>query len=663
MSIVTMKHLGLIALRSDREKLIAQLQRTGCVEISEPQVPEEDPALPVLSRPPGDGLAAARERQVRGDLALSLLRQYGEKKKGPQVRPTVSEERFFDEAAYAGAQAMVDRLWEVNRELASLAAERSKLAAQRTVLGPWLELDVPLETSSTPGMAASFGTLPASADTEALMGELAAETDLWDILPAGRDSSFRYLFFACHRSVEEETADILQKYGFSRTSFRGLTGTAAENDRRLEGELEENGRRAEQLRAEVHDMSPAAGDIKLYTDWIAQEVRREEGKTRLMDTGETFFLTGWFPAQEELKVQALLADYVCAWEIREPTQEEYPQVPVKLKNSWFSQPMSMVTEMYSLPAYGSIDPNPLMAPFFILFYGMMMADMGYGIVMMLVSLIVIRKFKPKGPTVRYLFPLLGLCGVSTFIWGAVTGSFFGDLLTQAVAVTTGKEFALPALFSPLDDAVSVLVGSLVLGVTQIFVGMGASAVQKCRRGQVLDMIFTEVTWWIILIGGGLTVAAMMLPDLGVPALPAQAVLIAGGVLLVAGSAYNAVKAGGGPVKVVLMTLKNIGGALYNNVTGYFSDILSYSRLMALMLAGAVVAQVFNQLGVMTGTIFLFLPIAMVGNALNFALNILGCYVHDMRLQCLEFFGRFYEDGGKPFNPMDITTKYVDVTNQ
>ena len=114
---------------------------------------------------------------------------------------------------------------------------------------------------------------------------------------------------------------------------------------------------------------------------------------------------------------------------------------------------------------------------------------------------------------------------------------------------------------------------------------------------------------------------------------------------------------------IIGKIMGIFGSLYNNITGYFSDIMSYSRLMALMLAGAVVAQVFNQLGAITGNVIFFVIIAAVGNALNFALNLLGCFVHDMRLQCLEFFGRFYEDGGKPFRPLNITTQYVDIVKK
>ncbi len=664
MSIVAMKRLGLIALQADREKLMDELQRLGCVEVSVPTAPEDDPCWDALSHPPESSLWAVRERAAMGDQALALLKQYaGVKGRGFNPRPVVDEATFFDQTAYDRAGEMVSALVSAQKELSFLNSEKSKLLSQRSALTPWLELDVPLETASTESVTALFGSLPSGTDLQALSEALGVAGQLCHVILAGKDTNFQYLFFLCHSSVWEEVSPILQNFGFSRTSFRGLVGTAKENDEALRLALEENEKKTTEQVEKVKSFAPHVEDIRLYADQTACDLRREEAKSRLMDTEGTFYLTGWFPASQEEKLTALLKNYTCAWESETPAEEDYPQVPVKLKNNWFTAPLSMVTEMYSLPAYGSIDPNPLMAPFFILFYGMMMADMGYGLIMMAVSAFGMIRLKPKGATMRYMTPLIGLCGVSTFLWGAVTGGFFGDLIPQmAKLINPNSTFALPTLFSPLDDAVAVLVGALVLGVTQIFVGMGASAVQKCKRGQVADMIFTEVTWWAILIGGGLTVAAMMLPDLGIPALPGLCILIGGGVLLVAGSAYNAVQSTHKPVMVVLMTLKNIGGALYNNVTGYFSDILSYSRLMALMLAGAVVAQVFNQLGVMTGNVVTFFLIAMIGNALNFALNILGCYVHDMRLQCLEFFGRFYEDGGKPFQPMDITTKYVDVTN-
>ena len=359
------------------------------------------------------------------------------------------------------------------------------------------------------------------------------------------------------------------------------------------------------------------------------------------------YYEGWAPAERMSEVESLLNAEGCAWEAEDPTEEDIPEVPVQLKNNWFTRPLNMVTDMYSLPAYGTVDPNPLMAPFFILFYGMMMADMGYGLIMMGLSAFIMKKARPNGATMRYMIPLIGLCGVSTFIWGALTGGFFGDLIPQIRGLLSGvdpKSVPLWSAFDPLSDAVPVLIGALVLGVVQVFTGMIVSMCLKFRRGEAMSALCGEGAWFAAFIAAG---AGFALGNV-------QAGLIAALVILVVTQGYG--KKGFGIVT-------GIFGSLYNGITGYFSDILSYSRLMALMLAGAVVAQVFNQLGAMTGHIIPFIIIAVIGNALNFALNILGCFVHDMRLQCLEFFGRFYEDGGKPFRPLNINTKYVDIEKE
>ena len=351
-------------------------------------------------------------------------------------------------------------------------------------------------------------------------------------------------------------------------------------------------------------------------------------------------MEGWLPADRCAEIEKTLKPFTCAIETREPTEDEYPQVPVQLKNNKLTQPLNMVTEMYSLPAYGTLDPNPLMAPFFILFYGIMMADMGYGLLLMIASVIISKQYRPKG-TSGELFSLLGLCGISTFIMGALTGGFFGDFLTQLVAIVSpGTVFALPKLFDPLDDLTMILIGSMALGMVQIVTGMAISLIEKCKRKKFLDAFFEEITWWIVFIG-------IALLALGKGA----AVLYVGCALVLLGPIVQ----GKGWGK-----LTGVFGSLYNHVTGYFGDILSYTRLMALMLAGSVIAQVFNMLAAMPGNVIAFIIISMLGNAMNFGLNLLGCYVHDLRLQCLEFFNKFYVDGGKPFRPMTLDTEYVDL---
>ena len=218
--------------------------------------------------------------------------------------------------------------------------------------------------------------------------------------------------------------------------------------------------------------------LRTYADRLTAETARESAAERLLTDGTIVFFEGWAPAERMADVSALLERLGCAWEAADPAPEEYPEVPVKLKNNCLTRPLNMVTEMYSLPAYDNVDPNPLMAPFFILFYGVMMADMGYGLLMMLASVFVLRTYRPKG-TMQHFFGLLGLCGISTFVMGALTGGFFGDFLTQlAQLIHPESTFALPALFTPLDDTLMILVGAMCLGFVQILTGMVISVVGK-----------------------------------------------------------------------------------------------------------------------------------------------------------------------------------------
>ena len=526
-----------------------------------------------------------------------------------------------------------------------LQAEEGRLQAKQASLVPWKGLDMPLELTGTVHTAFLPGVCPAAADLGALrqaLGETACE-----LLEISADKQQRYCLLVCHRAEEAQALDILRTRGFSAVSFQGLTGTPAENLRRLEGELQENrGRQAET--ADALRKSGADWDtLRLYADRLRSDTALEEGNENLLTDGTILFFEGWAPADRLQGVGALLDHLGCAWEAEDPKADEYPDVPVRLRNNWFSRPLNMVTDMYALPVYGSLDPNPLMAPFFILFYGIMMADMGYGLLMLAMGLFLWKK-KVRG-TMDYMGGLLVLCGISTFVVGALTGGFFGDFLSQLAKLIDPKStFALPYLFTPLTDTMAILIGSLVLGFVQILTGMVISFVKKARDGHIMDGIWDEGTWWVIFLGGGLAVLGIG----NVAGYPA--VLILGILMLIIGSSRNA--KGFGKVTSVF-------GAVYNGVTGYFSDIMSYSRLMALMLSGSIIASVFNQLGAVTGNVIAFVIISALGNALNFALNLLGCYVHDLRLQCLEFFNRFYESGGKPFRPLAYQTNYVEIKEE
>ena len=649
MSIVKMKHIRLFGMAADRETLLRQLQHLGCVEISEPTDKLADPDWAALTRVDDAGLARVKADAALLNAALNTLKGIGKEKGGLlQARPEVTEGQLFDEGLRASAMEAARAVNAQEKRISAIQNEQGKLRAQKAALTPWLELDIPLETTGTREVSATFGAVMSTVALDTVKQALEEATELVEVIPAGKDREFQYVLILCHRSAEETAFETLKKFGFSRSSLRGWTGTARENTDRLEGELRRLEGELEAAKSAIAALVPHREDIKLCIDRMTQEIQREEYKGRLLQSQATIFFEGWVPAENLPALEKVLGQYPAAWEANDPAPEEYPQVPIKLKNNKLTRPLNMVTNMYVLPAYDGVDPNPLMAPFFIFFFGLMMADMGYGILMVAAALVVIYKMKPKDGMADFAGLLL-LCGISTFLMGALTGGFFGDFIPQlAKIINPASTLALPALFTPLNDTLAILIGSLVLGLIQIITGMIISVVRKVQTGDVADAIWSEVTWWIIL--GGAALAILGIGSVG----GYPVVLIVGLVMLVIGSTRNA--KGFGKLTALI-------GAVYNGATGFFSDILSYARLMALMLAGSVIAQVFNTLGSVTGNVVGFVIISFIGNMLNFALNLLGCYVHDLRLQCLEFFGRFYKEGGKPFRPLFIHTKYVDIKEE
>lgn len=634
-----MKHLRLLGMESEREALLKAMQDMECVEISSIDGSEE--ALKSgFAKPDDKALMSAQEASRAYRTALASLDRFAPEKKGMfRKRQSVSRAAFFSAESEENARTAAETINKDTRRLGEIESERTKNEALRATLAPWLTVDVPLGGADG-ALSVFFGTVGLNVTNDALKALADSLDGLLTWQQASSDRSLRYLLVMCHGSVKERALSALRDLGFSTVSFRGMTGTAKENDKALAENLAALEKERQEIEQRIAGLGGKREALLEASDRAAIALRREEAKSRLVGTDKVFLLEGWLPADRCAALEKALEPFTCAIETREPTEDEYPQVPVQLKNNKLTRPLNMVTEMYSLPAYGTLDPNPLMAPFFILFYGIMMADMGYGLLMMIASVIISKKYRPKG-TSGELFSLLGLCGISTFIMGALTGGFFGDFLTQLVAIVSpGTVFALPKLFDPLDDLTMILIGSMALGMVQIVTGMAISLIEKCKRKKFLDAFFEEITWWIVFVG-------IALLALGKGA----AVLYVGCALVLLGPIVQ----GKGWGK-----LTGVFGSLYNHVTGYFGDILSYTRLMALMLAGSVIAQVFNMLAAMPGNVIAFIIISMLGNAMNFGLNLLGCYVHDLRLQCLEFFNKFYVDGGKPFRPMTLDTEYVDL---
>ena len=645
MAIVRMKKLSLLAARSQKDELLRELMLLGCVELREQsEILDAMEGSELVSHEIGDA-ADWRSKKALLDNAIVLLKRYAPQK-SPLLapKPEMAESVFLDESELDKAVDVSKEIISLDDMIKSYNAEESKLQLAMDTLSPWRNYELPLENNGTKHVAVALGTAPASVDMAALSVELSSVVEEAQLFEIGEDKSLHYFSVFYLREGEEAVLQLLREHGFTVPTFGALSGTVRENLNDLEAALEKLKQERALCQAQIASNSTHRELLKLCSDRFNILAERAAVSELLLKTDNVLVMGGWYTAENEAELVALLEKYECAYELRDPVEDEYPAVPVKLKNNKLTEGLNMVTEMYSLPMYGSVDPNPIIAPFFLLFYGIMMADMGYGLVMMLAGWLIMSKMRPKQGFLRYFGLMMIEGGIATFIIGILTGGFFGDAPYYVVHLINPESTwaGLPVIIDPLNDTVMVLIGALALGLIHLCYGMAVSFYMKTRDGDLIGALCEEGGTWALFLGAGLTLLG-----------------IGGSIPLYVGLACYAVgkmHSGKGIIGKVMAVFSGI----YNDATGWFGDILSYARLMALMLAGGVTAQVFNRLGAMPGNIFVFLIICLVGNALNFALNLLGCYVHDLRLQCLELFNKFYVAGGKAFAPLKIRSKYYDV---
>ena len=648
MAILKMKKLRLIAVRSNKDELLRELIRHGCVEISELEGELHGSEIEALVHRESSDVASLKSRLATLTHAIDLLDRYAPKKgKLLSAKPELDDHVLLDDTGLAGALKVAESLESYEARIKRIVAEESRQRAVIQSLQPWLDLDLPLGTEGTERCAVLLGSIPARTDlsqVEAALEQIDAESELFCVY---EEKKTRYVVFVCLRERLAEMQECLRGFGFTAASFAGVSGTAKECTIEARNTLSSLDKEKADCLQYIVDEAVRRDELKLAADRVSVQISLAEAGDKLYGTDSAVIMEGWYPEEREAELAEVFDRFGCAWEALVPEEGEYPDVPVKLKNNKFTNALNMVTNMYSLPAYGSLDPNPLMAPFFILFYGLMMADMGYGIIMILAAVIAMKKIKPRAGSLSFC-QLLLYCGIATFIMGAITGGFFGDALVKIGGIL-GKPDGwgeLPSLFTPLNDTVYVLVGSMVLGLIHLNTGMAINFIKKIKHGQIADAIWEEGSLWITLAG----IILYVLKIGNVSGIPV--VLIIGVVMIFYGGSRGS--------KGIFGKLGSLFGTLYNTATGWFGDVLSYTRIMALMLAGSVIATVFNTIGAIANSFWLFIPIFLIGHSLNFALNLLGCYVHDLRLQCLEYFGKFYEDGGRPFDPLTVKTKYYNV---
>lgn len=635
--IVPMKKLTLAALLEHREAILQALQSICAVQL--------------ISIGEGEQSSAAAEGRVqRLQSAGELLKPYA-RKAGFGPKPEATRQEL--EEGIQPALELCAQLEGLQRRISQNSSDTEKRRLLLSSLLPWADMADPLETvHSTANLKVMTGTVPADG-VNALM-----ETGALVQLFGGEKE--RAALVICRNDEYAGIAPSIRASGFQEKGFGDIRGTASENIQRLRTEIEALEAERAQLEAQLAAFAPKREEICRALDGAAIDRDREQSKEALAHTKTAFLLTGWVREDMTEKVRREIEKITDVYYLGFEDPSEGDAVPTVLKNSRLITPYEAVTNLYSLPAYGTIDGTPLMAPFYFIFFGMMLSDTVYGAVLALGAWAFLKYIKPRG-MMENLAKVLLMGGISTIFMGLLFGTCAG-VSWPVIFRGTALENTFPIIDSSADP-IAMLALCAAMGIIQMFYAVFIAAYSCIKHRDWAGAIVDNLSW-VFIITGLLLMAA---PSLGLPAALGTA-----GKWMAIGFAAVVLLFAGRSKKNVAGRLMSGAGKLYD-VTSWLGDVLSYARIFALGLSTGVIGLVLNTLcwdmlfasfkgnPVLMVVGFIIVTVLSVAlHAFMMAISTLGCFVHSARLQYVEFFGKFYEAGGKAFKPLRYETKYVNV---
>lgn len=659
MAKLKMKSIELIAPLEQSKEIVDLLQRMGTVELTDC---EEDDALYKLST--GVTVSTFERFLTAAESAQKTLDKYAPQKKG-LIKGLLSSFDGRKEVEFSDYLKKSDRADDILREcykinslegdIREAEVDNVRCRTAMDALEPWLGLDIPMQSKGTETTAVFVGTFPIEYDVQSLLSAIAAaapdcsEVDV-DIVSATQERTCAVIF--CHRECEKEIFEALRELNFAWPGDPTKHPPKVRYER-LRKQIESNDADSCSAQKEIAEFAGSREDIAFVADYFRIQKEKYSALEKLAMTNRVFVLRGYIPEKRvEKVVGALEKSYTVAVEVTDPDRETQ-DVPVLLENNAFAAPVESITEMYSLPGKDDIDPNPVMAFFYYVFFGLMLSDAGYGLLMVIAMLFAKAKLKLE-PKMKKTVNMFLYCGISTMFWGTMFGSWFGDAPQVIAREFFGKEIGSTAVwFEPVNDPMKLLLYSFLFGIIHLFVGLGVRFYMLWKDGKHLDAICDVVPVYLLVTGAAPLCAGIIID------VPTMLTTI-GKYLAIAGAVLTVLTSGRSSKNI----LGKLGGGLYglyNTASGYLGDILSYSRLLALGLSTGVIATVINLLGTMPGNkivkLILFIFVFLVGHTANIAINLIGTYVHTNRLQYVEFFSKFYEGGGRSFTPLKANTKH------
>ena len=655
MAIVKMSKFDLVVFAEQRAKVLKKLQKFKEVNFVDIELHEENGELSkdavegVTKYINNEELTHIDERLYQLSNAISLIKKYDERK--TRLRDVIhgNENYTFDELAKKALsydwKKVSSELNKIGTQYSQIKSEISKKYMRYDEIDLWERLDVnPKELKNLKKVNTFLGTVPIKLKGTFIDGISELDKTYYEELKIVKDEVYYLVISSIDESEKQKLAEVFRNSSFTVENL-DIDAVPQDYKNGLQKEISELKKEKRRLKAQIKTYSEDLTDLQAVYEYMQNKKLRIVESEKLAQTENTILIKGWIPTEKVSEFEKVIKDeagdnYYLTFT---DADRDDATVPIKLKNGKIASTFENLTGMYAYPRYNEIDPTPLFTPFYILFFGMMGADVGYGLVLLLATMFVLKVVNLSSQmrkSIKFFFYL----SFSVIFWGLLYGSYFGATIP-----------GMWRLIDPASQYNDLLIGSIVFGVVHIFVGLAIKAYMLIRDGKSLEAVYDVLFWYMALIGGMLFLIFKLMNLSAVVANVSMWVMIAGmaGIVLTGGREAKGVGA-------------KLGGGLYSlyGISSYVGDFVSYSRLMALGLSGGFIASAINMIaGMIGGNWFgmIFIPVILIaGHLFNMFLSFLGAYVHTSRLMYVEYFGKFYEGGGKPFKDFRTENKYINL---
>ena len=651
MAIAKMNKVMLIAPTDKQNDLLDAIQELQSLEVTSLEQAKElfaENSI-ALQEADADGINALQQKFEGIHAAITFVEKNQkqpsliQKLKTPKEQFTLSE--LQKEVQSWDADALVEHVESIRTTLRKKDEELKELREKEALLRKWSVLDFyPKDIFKHPYTKTKMGTIPQATDNAYLEG--LKQSELISVHEVYHTREEIGLLVTYPRKAQQAAKEELAKAHFSIVWYAFEEAPSVELEKNLKAQQAVVEAKKKVL-DDLQEEKDLLRKLQLSAEVTYNELQKEQAKNELVNGQHVFVLQGWLTTKAvdavEVQLKEKLGEGEYVFLPLEIAEEEYEEVPTVLENNAFLQPFENLTEMYGLPKYGELDPTPYTAPFYLVFFGMMAADLGYGALLWLGTFIMLKFFHfDKGMNRNLKF--FHLLSYPVMIWGIIFGSAFGaDLPFQPLSLS--------------KDLITIMILSIIFGVIQIMVGLSLGAYSNLKKKAYTDAYTSHLGWLAIITGIILYVLGSMVLNISWIATIGSSIAIIAAVAIVVVTVLSSENKWGG-----------LASSLYNlyGISGYVADVVSYTRLMALAVSGGSIASAFNMLvgflpPVARFTAGIFLIVALQG--LNIFLSFLGAYVHGLRLQFVEFFGKFYDGGGHALKPFKTYEKYVDIKQQ